>query len=95
MIKRPTIARTTCGEPRSPRPTNVESLLITTPALIRAIIVINKPIPAVIPSFKLAGILFTKASLNLKSERRTKIIPSIRMAVNATLYEYPIPKHTV
>ena len=58
-------------------------------------IVINKPIPAVIPNLRLLGIWFTRLSLNLKSERSMKIIPSTKTAVKATSYEQPIAPQTV
>ena len=53
-----------------PIETNVASLLTTTPEFMRAIIVINRPIPAVIPNLRFAGIWLTSASLNLKKELR-------------------------
>ena len=70
-----------------PRPTVVASLLTTMPALISAMIVINKPIPAVIANLRLLGILLTSASRNLKNESIINIIPSTRIAVSATSYE--------
>ena len=57
MIKRPAKARTTPGDARLPIATVVAGSATTIFALIRAIIVINKPIPAVIPNFKFVGIL--------------------------------------
>ena len=68
MINKPTIERTNSGLLKVPIETKVASSLTTNPELIRAMIVINKPIPAVIPNFRFAGIWLTRASLNLKKE---------------------------
>ena len=84
MINKPIMERMNSGLLKSPIETKVASFFTTKPELIRAMIVINKPIPAVIPNLRFAGIWLTRASLKLKKERIRKIIPSVKTAVRAT-----------
>ena len=66
-----------------PRSTSVASLPITIPAPLRPTIVMNRPIPAVIPNFRFFGTSFTSFSLKLQNESSTKMIPSHRTAASA------------
>ena len=47
--------------------------------------------PAVIPSFKFFGTLFTKVSLNFTNERSMNTTPSTNIAANATFQGSCIP----
>ena len=51
----------------------------------------NRPMPAEMPNFRLAGTEFTSVSRNLKRERMMKMMPSIRIAVRATFQGSVIP----
>ena len=95
MSSRPTRASTTSGLLILPRSTRVDSLPTTTPAPFRPTMEMNRPIPAVMPNFRFAGMEFTRVSRNLKRDRTMKIRPSTRMAVRATFQLTPMPRQTV
>jgi hypothetical protein len=83
MIRKPKRARTTCGVLKDPRATRVEASPITIPASFSPIMVMNKPIPAVIPNFRFPGISLTSFSRKFVSESRMKMIPSQNTAARA------------
>ena len=64
----------------------------TTPAFLRPIIAMKRPIPAVMPYFKLLGISFTSFSLKFVNDRRIKIIPSTSTAVRAIFQGFSTPE---
>ena len=95
IIRKPIKDKTTKVEERLPKETIVSGLATTISEIERAMIVINKPMPAVMAYLRFSGILLTRASLNLNKERSIKIRPSTSTAVNATSYEQPISPQTV
>lgn len=70
---------------------SVAGSLTTIPAPFKPTIAINNPIPAEMAYFRLAGILFTKVSLNLNSDKIINTIPSINIAVSAIYQGSVIP----
>lgn len=95
VITRPIIAKSPLPSVTDPSLTNVESSFITSSAFCSPTNVMNNPIPMVMDFFIVSGMALTIASLSLVTVRRSKIIPSIRMAVNANCQEYPIPRQIV
>ena len=66
-----------------PKSTRVAGLATAIPAPFRPMIVINRPIPVVIPYLRLSGISLTSFSLKFVRDRRINAIPSINTAARA------------
>ena len=79
----------------APRSTSVAELATVIPAPFRPMIVINRPIPAVIPYLRLSGISLTSFSLKFVRDRRMNAIPSINTAARAIVHGLLIPAFAI
>ena len=79
----------------SPRATVVASFDTMTPAFLRPMKAMNRPIPQPMAFFNEAGMESTMSLRTLVTVRMMKMIPSRSTAVSANCQLYPIPKHTV
>ena len=73
----------------SPRLTQVEGLLMTTPAFCKPMNAINIPIPTLTAFFMFAGMALKIASRTLTADKIIKMIPSTNTSANATCQLYP------
>ena len=95
IIRSPTSASINGGLFTGPRSTSVELLATVIPAPFRPIMVINSPIPAVIPYLRLSGISLTSFSLKFVRDRRMNAIPSTNTAARAIVHGFLIPASAI
>ena len=95
VMKKPMMARMTSGLPRSPRATEVDSLLTMRPTLRRPMKAMYKPIPTPMAFFMPTGIASTISVRMFVTVNRMKIRPSRKTAVRANCQLRPMPRQTV
>ena len=78
----------------APSSTSVSEFETVIPAPFRPMIVINRPIPAVIPYLRLSGISLTSFSLKFVRDRRMNMIPSTNTAAR-TAVAVKIPARSI
>ena len=86
---KPKIASNVLPADKSPKPTNVASLLTMIPAFRKPINVMNKPIPAPTAYYNSAGMASMMVSRTPLNERTIKMSPENNTPVNAVCQGIP------